>query len=244
MKREGFTHYFSEPFNYLDISGYVLIIVSAVDLSLSDGEEFYEDRKNLRILVVGLLLAGLRALSSLHIFAPYRVQIQLFKQVFVDIMWFMSIVLMLIVLMAIIYGLEYAMEPDPTTKEASVDSIKNNLLPNIGLFYMFMLGENPYEGNNSIIAWFVYLTFTILVQIVALNLLIALLSETFANVTAMMQANHCRTMVSILLEISGLKMCLKNDDMEIMWLHVVRDSTEKINVAGENPTLETRVRSV
>jgi hypothetical protein len=46
--------------------------------------------------------------------------------------------------------------------------------------------------------------FTILVQVVALNLLIALLSETFANVTANMEANHTRTMVNILLELAGI----------------------------------------
>ena len=113
--REGFTQYFSEVFNYLDLVGQVLIIVSATDLSLSNGEDFYESPKNIRILVLGILLAGLRALSSLYIFKPFRVQITLFKQVFSDIGWFMSIVLMLILLSAIVFGVEHAMVPDADT---------------------------------------------------------------------------------------------------------------------------------
>lgn len=71
--REGYKKYFSEVFNYLDLVGQVLIIVSAIDLSLSNGEDFYESQKNIRILVIGIALAGLRALSSLYIFAPFRV---------------------------------------------------------------------------------------------------------------------------------------------------------------------------
>ena len=115
LMREGFTQYFSEVFNYLDLVGQVLIIVSATDLSLSNGEDFYESPKNIRILVLGILLAGLRALSSLYIFKPFRVQITLFKQVFSDIGWFMSIVLMLILLSAIVFGVEHAMVPDADT---------------------------------------------------------------------------------------------------------------------------------
>jgi hypothetical protein len=74
--REGFFDYFSDINNYLDLTGHVLIIVSAVDLNLSPNkDEFYEDRKNTRILIIGLLLSGLRAVFSLHIFEPFRVQI-------------------------------------------------------------------------------------------------------------------------------------------------------------------------
>ena len=110
---------------------------------------------------------------------------------------------MLILLMAIVFGVENAIKvengekPDPA-------KIGADFMNNVGLFYMFMLGENPYEDMTTT-AWLVYVIFTMLVQVIALNLLIAILSETFANVYATMDANHCRTKVEILLEISGLK---------------------------------------
>lgn len=59
---------------------------------------------------------------------------------------------------------------------------------------MFTMGENPYEEMGAT-GWLVYVIFTLVIQIVALNLLIAVLSETFANVIATMEANHCRTKV-------------------------------------------------
>lgn len=121
--------------------------------------------------------------------------------------------------------------------------MRNNFLANIGLFYQFMLGENPYK-EASFTGWIVILIFTILVQVVALNLLIALLSETFTNVTAHMQANHTRTMCSILIEISGLKLCFNKEDLEMKCLHFVRYASKKIKLAGENDDLETKVRDI
>ena len=106
-----------------------------------------------------------------------------------------------------------------------------------------MLGENPYK-EASLTGWIVILMFTILVQVVALNLLIALSSETFAKVTANMQANHTRTMCSILIEISGLKMCFNKEDLEMKCLHFVRYASKKIKLAGENDDLETKVRGI
>ena len=124
----------------------------------------------------------------------------------------MSLLMMLIVLMAIVYGIEFAMHPDEKTGKSSTESIKSNFFKNIGLFYQFMIGENPYESSMSTTAWIVYIIFTVVVQIVALNLLIAVLSETFANVTAKMDANHCKTKIEVLIEISGLKCCFQTNN--------------------------------
>ena len=103
-----------------------------------------------------MLLVGFRAITNLYIFGPYRVQIQLFKQVFIDIVWFMSILMMLTVIFSIVYGVEFALKPDEETNAVSTDSIKNNFVTYLGLFYQFILGENPYE-ELSTTAWIVYL---------------------------------------------------------------------------------------
>lgn len=139
----------------------------------------------------------------------------------------MSILVILIILMAIVYGVEFALKPDEATQIVSTDSIRLNFIEYIGLFYQFMLGENPYK-ELSFTGWIVYLIFTVLVQIVALNLLIALLSETFANVYATINANHCRTQVEILLEICGFGCLYAREDKDMKCLHFVSYSTEKI----------------
>jgi hypothetical protein len=107
----------------------------------------------------------------------------------------MSLLMMLIVLMAIIFGIEFAMKKDDDGKEGSPSQIGGKFFENIGIFYMFLNGENAYEDVDPMTptAWLVYVVFTLLVQVIALNLLVAILSETFANVNAAMTANHNRT---------------------------------------------------
>lgn len=223
---DGFS-YFSEAFNYLDITGNVFIIISAFNLSAKPGEKFYKDTHCNRDLIIGILLVGLRAYSNLRIFENYRVQIQLFKQIFVDIFWFMSILMMLVFLMAIVFGIQFSTK-DTEGNSGSPSSILTNYPANVGLFYMFMLGENAYDGlDMTPTSWLVYVVFTMLVQVIALNLLIAILSETFANVYATMGYNHCRTKVEILLEISGIK-CLIDKSQDHKFLHFAIYSSEKL----------------
>lgn len=77
-----------------------------------------------------MMIIGLRACSSLRIFEPFRVLIQLFKQVFIDIAGFMFLLMMLVGLMAIIYGIERIKDHDLASTY-----IQDNMLDNIGLFY-------------------------------------------------------------------------------------------------------------
>ena len=65
--------YYTEPFNYLDIAGNVFIIMSAIKLDKKPGDEFYNDHKYSRYLILGILLVGLKAYSNLRIFESYRV---------------------------------------------------------------------------------------------------------------------------------------------------------------------------
>lgn len=68
MFHEGVKSYMSEPFNYLDFVGNGLIIYCAIKMTTSTGNEFYEDRQNIRMFVIALLLVGFRAVSNLFIF--------------------------------------------------------------------------------------------------------------------------------------------------------------------------------
>ena len=77
----------------------------------------------------------------------------------------------------------------------------------------------------------------------ALNLLIAILSEPFANVYATMNANHCRTKVDILLEISGLKCCFKKSGKH-KFMHFAIYSSEKFNDCSSNDELPTEVKAM
>jgi len=154
-------------YNYLDISGSVSVITSAVLLYQKTADEFYGDNSNTIFLILGVMLFGLRALTSLSIFKAFRVQVTLFKQVLIDIPYFVSICILLVVIMAIVYGVETAMKPDEETKVASITNgnMSKNFFLNVGVFYMFMNGELPYGEDEelSFISWMVYVIFTMLI---------------------------------------------------------------------------------
>ena len=55
------------------------------------------------------------------------------------------------------------MEKSEDGKDGTSANIGRNFLKNVGLFYMFMLGENPYEGSLLPTSWLIYVIFTMLV---------------------------------------------------------------------------------
>ena len=104
IKKEGLD-YFSDLYNWLDLIGAAGVIISCVLLHQKPADEFYNDPSNNIFLILGIMLFGLRALTSLTIFEPYRVQVSLFKQCLIDMIYFMSILLLLIFIMSIVYGI-------------------------------------------------------------------------------------------------------------------------------------------
>ena len=72
--------------------------------------------------------------------------------------------------------------------------------------YEMMFGENPgiEELQKSRIYFINYFGFTLIVNIVSLNLLIAVISNTFDLVQSSIEAHHIRTKAEILLDLSGM----------------------------------------
>lgn len=84
---------------------------------------------------------------------------------------------MLIFLVSMLYALLLV------ETEEDTDKVSHFLPHNIGGFYMFIFGDGPF-GDHEMTAslWTLQLIFTFVVNIIAMNLLIAILSNTFDNV--------------------------------------------------------------
>ena len=52
----------------------------------------------------------------------------------------------------------------------------------LGNVYRIMFGENPDSKEMDVYYWAIYLVFTIIIQIVSLNLLISIVSDTYDRV--------------------------------------------------------------
>lgn len=84
--------------------------------------------------------------------------------------------------------------------------------------------------------------FTILVNIVALNLLIAIISNTYDNVQASLDAHHTRTKIDILNEIQQF-MTNNRHRNELSFIHFIHYANEKLSATqGDGDEWVGRVR--
>lgn len=233
VKSQGIKEYFGHAYNYLDIVANAFIITTAYNRHRC-GEDLYKSDNRKMILTIGILLSGLRALTLLRIFKNFRVLIELIKSTIIDMSSFLFIIVLIIVLMAIVTGLKHL---DGTEDQ---NEVWNTFGANLGEFYMTMLGENA-EGDSSALKWLIYILFTVLVNIVALNLLIAILSNTYDNVMASLDATHLKTKVEVLDEISDF-MIWNRSNKETHWLHFVYYSFENLTPNAGSGDDDGRVR--
>lgn len=233
VKSQGVKEYFGHAYNYLDIVANTFIIMTAYNRERC-GEDLYKSDNRKMILTIGILLSGLRAITLLRIFKNFRVLIELIKSTIMDMSSFLFIMLLIIVLMAVVTGLKHI---DGLEDQ---NEVWDTFTSNLGEFYMTMLGENA-EGDSSALKWLIYILFTVLVNIVALNLLIAILSNTYDNVMASLDATHLKTKVEVLDEISDF-MIWNRFNKETHWLHFVYYSFEKLTPNANSGEFEGRVR--
>ena len=76
--------------------------------------------------------------------------------------------------------------------------------------------------------WAIYLLFTVLLNIVCLNLLISILSNTYDNVQASYDSTDCRTKAGMIHEISMLMLWNRNQN-DLVYLHFVNYTGEKLS---------------
>lgn len=233
MKAQGWKAYFSDPYNYLDLFSNISIVMTGIN-RVRLGKDLYRSDLRKLMLIIGVMLLGLRAMSQLRIFKSFRILIELIKQVILDMSYFLAILFIIIFLMSIVQGLYFV----DTIAEKS--AIRDNLLQNIGDFYLTMMGENP-EGEISALRWLIYILFTVLVNIVALNLLIAILSNTYDIVMAQLDATHLKTKVAILDEVSDLLVWNRGAN-DLQYLHFAYYSFENLTPNKKQNEWEGRVR--
>lgn len=91
--------------------------------------------------------------------------------------------------------------------------------------------------------WIIYLAVTYLINIVALNVLIAILSDTYDSVQASLQAFHTKTQIGILSEVGYLLYWNRGYD-EVKYLHFVHYSYEQLSATGADGQWEGRVKVI
>lgn len=69
---------------------------------------------------------------------------------------------------------------------------------------------------------------SMLLNIVTLNLLIAIISNTYGKVQASMDSYHCKTKAKILMEVSSFLPGFEDEEKNLEYLYIFRYSSEKL----------------
>lgn len=233
--------YFAQVWNWLDILGNISIFAHCC-LVESEGVIVFEVPLTRQNLMIGTFLSGFRASTSLRIFHNYRIFIELLRQTLFDMTTFLSLLFYIIFVFSLLRfiheadGEDSTLPPDPEV-----------FLTQIHVLYTTMFGENPEVSDlsESHSLSINYLLFTLIVNIVALNLLIAVIQNTFDAVQSSLQAHHLRTKASILLDISthltGNRQC-----SERVYLHFPRPSSVRLgqSLSRESDEFAGRIRVI
>lgn len=226
-------------YNYLDIFGNGFIIKTTMDLYVK-GAQVYSSHWSKFYLIVGLLVLGLRALSQLRMFTKFSVLIELIKQTLLDMVYFIAIISVIMNIICLGHCL-IKVTGDKTFDQENIWFIYPKFF---GEFYQTILGENPEGGEISGLEWGLYVIFTILINITTMNLLIAILSNTYDNVMASLYSSLFKTKVEILNELQDL-MFWNRGKNELQYLHFVYYAFEDLNPNNKNgDEWEGRVRAM
>lgn len=223
--------YFANIWNCLDLTGNTFVIWH-VYLTVFGGKKIWEQDKEKLILMTGICSIGLRAVSQMRIFKPYRVLIEMFRSTIMDMRYFM------VILMYMIFLFTLLLEVLAVNKESDLVALRQMLPFHLLERYKIMFGDE--SGDDAATEEkAVYILFVYLVNVVSLNLLIAIISQTFSEVQAQLDSYHCRTKAQILFEI-GTFMTLSRDSNQASYLFIFRYANEK--VGGDQDSTEELLR--
>lgn len=74
MKAQGWKAYFSDPYNYLDLFSNISIIATGIN-RVRLGNDLYRSDLRKLMLIIGVMLLGLRAMTQMRIFKSFRILI-------------------------------------------------------------------------------------------------------------------------------------------------------------------------
>ena len=154
------------------------------------------------IASVALLLMWFKLFYWMRLFKPFSAFIRMITEIIKDIRVFLvMLVISLAAFANIIFVLnlnrEDATQADPIyegyTGFQPADAMIHAYLTGLGDF-----GRDTYSEEDANVVWIMFILATIIVQLIFMNLLIAIMGESFARITAIMQQSTYKEVCSIM----------------------------------------------
>mmetsp|Transcript_220 Transcript_220/g.321 ORF Transcript_220/g.321 Transcript_220/m.321 type:complete len:252 (-) Transcript_220:468-1223(-) len=184
IKSNGFSYFF-DMWNIIDISslGINAFYVYAEITNFFPGPELQV------IASVACLLMWVKMFYWMRLFQPFSAFIRMITEIIKDVKVFLVMLLISLFAFAnIIFVLnknrivdDQAPIFEPLIGIAPIDAIIHAYLTGLGDF-----GKDNYSEDNSMVVWIMFILATLIVQLIFMNLLIAIMGESFARINGIM----------------------------------------------------------
>ena len=184
------TIYVQEFWNYVDFAGNLLFIIHCILIwsGVMQGQGG---------LLIGftVLLLWARAIADLRAFSNTRYLVRLITEVFKDIPSFIIILIVIAYTFSICF---YLVSPK------GVGVSDDWIIGELKSMYRLTYGDFASVDDYVMLDWVFFVLSTILVPLVMMNLLIAIISDTFGRVYQMKEVSDYKETLSLILEIEYL----------------------------------------
>lgn len=187
MFLDGFS-YFSEFWNNFDLLRSVFLVYYTWDYLTSDKKEEDIQEQFRYLLAILVFLSYFRALSFLRLFQKTRVFIRLLVETTSDMIPFM------VVLISSMIG--FSLTYQTMTGSPVIQSLQYN--------YRLMFGDFQIEDEVSDI-WILFVVASTLMPLIMLNMLIAIMSDTYARVMAEIVPSDFYEINQLILEVEEVQ---------------------------------------
>eukprot|EP00347_Sterkiella_histriomuscorum_P001568 403371532 len=196
MILQGFFSYFSEFFNYGDFAIIIVYMTTSI-LDLSQNEPQY-----IRILYsIVLVLSFIKLIAYLRLYKGFSFLVSMIEAVFFDLKYFIALYTLVVVLYAMIFTLLLS-KPGETPEEYK----GINLMGYFIMSFRTSMGDFQVDNYNSlnsastIFAWIIWLVGVLFLNIILLNFIIAVISESYEKIMQKMEAQSYKQQAMLIKE--------------------------------------------
>jgi len=183
--------YFGDPWNWLDFSSLTLNLTFLTIATMSQVlESWFVDKYTMRTIgAYACFLMWLKMFYWMSLFESTAYYVKLIKQTIADCMTFMLMILIILLAFANFFLIiNLNMLGDEVKDDPYISTyLGNQSIDALIAAYFMSLGDFAYDvysaGPNKTSAWVMFLLATFLNCVVFMNMLIAIMGETFGAVT-------------------------------------------------------------
>jgi hypothetical protein len=195
--------YFFDVWNMIDISSLF------INFFYVTGEVFNTtSHHNLQIIgSVAVFIMWVKLFYWMRLFKPFSAFIRMITEIIKDIQVFLVMLIIALGAFAnIIFVLNINRKDSACTDDPSCGPIYDSVVgfaPIDALIHAYLTGlgdfnKDNYSSENSAVVWVMFILATIIVQLIFLNLLIAIMGESFSRITAIMQQSTLKELCAIM----------------------------------------------